>query len=424
MWLRRLLPLSVILLIQLLFVADVLNRRAEDPQLDVAWAGVFSPLIVYLGLGFLFIIASYFMAGNTFAQNPRPSGSNMPNGQYQASVVAADQTLQKRREAKITAADATIDLIKLTLLAVFLGLLIDQLERIEDTEAQNERDWGNVFIPFFIFLVFVFIVATIVALRVSAEYRYQRELGCGSCCGATFGGVVCCCAADDAQLAYAADQRRDKRADYEENDGYHAIPCAFMCTPAMNYGVPDSILRWLWWLVPIALIITTALTVSRLESDDASPSVADIFIALWIVEGLMIITAFFLVMTLCCCYRRAASRPVGRASMFAKYGESTLLFFGGALLITQEALLAAQIDDQEGWDWNAVFSPLYVLFTLIIFVGCCYVKWCNTNNNDASYSTTMREPTMVSQGSARAIQAVQQPSGTRAVSMWGIFNFI
>lgn len=352
MWLRRILPLSVFLFIQLLVLADVLNRIDEDELLDVQWAGVFAPLIIYLAIGLVFVCSSFFNAGYYSMK----TSSDASDGAYQGDINAVDMSLRWRRRAKIFFFDAIIDTIMLVLWAVFLGLLIAQLEA-------DEMSWATVFIPLYILLPLLLIMFAVLALRVNAEQHFQRPLGNADCCAATLGGVVCCCKVDESRLDYANQLRQDKRVEYTASSLYHDLPCAFMCTPAMSYGCAEPALGWFWYLTILAALISLLLLTGRLDGTNGKPTIAVVFIPLWITEGLLFIGATFLVGSLCCCYRTQMSRPPGRASLLAKYSEGVLVMIASALLIVQEILIAMRIDDPDDLrDWNLIFLPAYVLF--------------------------------------------------------------
>lgn len=434
MWSRRILVLVIFLLIQLLVLADVLNRLDEDPLLDVQWVGVFAPLIAYFVLALLFIVATYFLAGwyhykanyavvSTVSPPqllavPGPGGTIV----YRQNVGTLDVTLRRRRAAKIYLYDALIDTVLLALLATFVGLLIDQLERVRDDIAANERAWTLVLLPLFFFWLALLAIIIVVGVRVHAEERFQRPLGNADCCAASFGGVVFCCPVDEAQLSYANNTRYEKRAEYTATADYHALPCAFLCTPSLNYGLADSVLGWLWVLFVIAALIATVLLAARLDgSSGTSPLVAQIFIPLWIVEALFALTAVLLFISLCCCYRSAAARPRGRNSLFAKYAEAVFGLIGVVLLAIQQATLAARIDGGTDTDWNTVFIPLYVLFTMVLLLGCCYLVCGRTRNADNV--DEIDDDDSAQRGSRQTPEQAERRARD-PTSMWGVFSAV
>lgn len=434
MWARRILVLFIFLLIQLLVLADVLNRLDEDPLLDVSWVGVFAPLIAYLILAALFIIATYFLAGwyyykanygtSSTVSPPQMLAVPGPGGTviYRQNVATLDVTLRRRRAAKIYLYDAVIDTVLLALIATFLGLLIDQIERVRDTIAGNERAWSVVLIPLFLLWLALLAMIVVLAVRVHSEERFQRPLGNADCCAASFGGVVFCCTVDEAQLSYANNTRYEKRADYYTTADYHALPWAFLCTPSLNYGLADSILGWLWVLFVLAALISTILLAARLDgSTGTSPLVSTIFIPLWIVEALFALTAVLLFVTLCCCYRTAASRPRGRNALFAKYSEAVFGFIAVILLAIQQGFLAARIDGGTDTDWNTVFIPLYILFTFSLLLGCCYLACGRTRNEDNVDELDDNNDAV--RGSRQTPEQVERRARD-PTSMWGVFSAV
>lgn len=368
MWQRRVLPFVVFLGIQLLFLAHVLNSIETDATLlsDISWAFVFSPLLIFFAIAVLFVIATYFIAGSSYIQATSGDVSNRVG--YQDNLDELNKKRRAAREAKIYFFDALIYTVLVALLVTFLVLLIVQLD-----SASTKWNWNIVFLPLYLLWFVLFFVFIGGALRVAAEERYQRPLGNADCCGATFGGVVFCCDSNTAQLAYADQEKLEKRAAYIAAAGYHELPWAFMCTPLMSYGWLDVLLGWLWlgWL--IVLTIVTALLAKRLNSGTESPTLASIFIAPWIIEGLIILVALGLLISLLLCYRRVVQRPPGRSALLSKYAESFFLIITNVLLIIEQILLVQKIDDNNDSDWNVVFIPLYILIALYLLIGCCGV---------------------------------------------------
>lgn len=433
MWARRIFVLFIFLFLQLLVLADVLDRLDEDPMLDVSWAGVFALMISYLALAALFVIATYFYAGwlyykanygvNSTIAPPQLIAVAGPGGTvtYRQNAATLDITLRRRRAAKIYLYDALIDTGVLILLGAFLGLLIDQLNRLRDGIVGNERAWSLVLLPLFFFWLVLLGLIIALAVRVHGEERYQRPLGNADCCTASFGGVVFCCSVDEAQLSFADDTRYEKRAEYYATADYHALPWAFLCTPSMHYGLADCLLGWLWVLFVIAALISTILLAVRLDSTSGtSPSVATIFIPLWIVEGLFAFVAFLLFFTLCCCYRSAAVRPRGRNALFAKYSESVFGFIAVILLAVQQALIAARVDGNTDTSWNTVFIPLYILFGFALLFGCCYVSCGRTRDADSGGDDLSDDVDRSAPASATQVERrARDPT-----SMWGVFSAV
>lgn len=420
MWLRRIVVASIFVLIQLAVLIDVQLRKATDPALNVDWTGTFSPTIAWFVLAGIFVVAGFFSAGyeRLVAYKQNNNGRNTTPAQV-------EEILSHKRASRIYFYDSLIDCVLLTLLIVFLALVIQRLEREEDTIVGNERPWRLIVIPLYFFFSLLLVSMIAMAARVHAEDRMQRKLANADCCTATFGGVVCCCTVDEGQLDYANNLRQDKTAEYVADAAYHGLPWAFACAPNMTYGCAASLVALIWFLVPIASVIAIALQAALL--DGAAIQQAQTFIPLFVVFGMLFLGSVFLMASLLCCYRRRAARPVAQRSILEKYAEVAFTIVASVLLIVQLALLAETFDNPPVVrDWVVIFIPLFILLVLILLVGCC--SYCTCGKPAIPQGTTTRysntddsDDNDVVLGPAKS-QAASLRQRKRIESSWGVFG--
>jgi hypothetical protein len=393
MWFRRVMPLAFILLIQLLIIASELNERQADPtDIDNSWAATLAPLIVYLAGAGIFILSTFVYSivlwltpdARSSADDTDDDSSGQPQQQY-GGASRIVETNKRTVLARIYLCNALVDTALLIPLAVFVGLLIDQLELIDDGVPDNERLWMAVFAPLFTALLVMLIVLFLAAIRVCGEANYQRPLSNSECCSAGCAGVLVCCPTDLEYAAQAEVQRRDKRVDYIADGAYHELPCVFIFTPSMTYGCGDFILAWVLFLFVIVLIGTLIGVAALLDGTIAS-ELDVVFVGLYVDEALMILFAIFSLVGLCIYWRGSNQRPAGRKSVSAKAYEALFVITLSALLIAQQSLLAEQKSPQS---WFVVFIPAYILFSIMLFVGCCDLRCAGRSNNDVTIDVTI-----------------------------------
>ena len=422
MWLRRFLTISVFVFIQLLVIADVANRRADDPTLVLDWTLVFSPIIFYIAIASLFVLATLYAAGLEFFRAnyllaPRNTISTAEPSMYADHDSNYFERSQALRNSKIYFADAIIDSSLLVLLSVFVALLVNQLEEIDAGVLEFTRSWFLVFTPLYLLLFILLVISIGVAVRVYAESRYDRNLNTTDCCGAAFGDLFCCCTLDEMSMEMARATAQDKRRSYIADASYHQLPCAFMCTSSMSYGAIDVLLSWLWFLFVVAAIVVHFLLAANLQSkfdepgEEAQPSLGLTFLPFFISIPLLLLGSLLQLIVLCCCYRRLHSRPRGRKSILYKYVQLLLTTVFAVAAITQFAVLSELIDAQaQSPDYHITLLPSYLFLTVIILVGCCSTV-CNGGSNNVSDD----EPT------AHSVYAANVHNPT---SMWGLFSAV
>lgn len=420
MWPQRLILATIFLFGQLLFLADVLNRLDEDPELDVEWAAALSITIGYLAVATIYILGTIvyagwlYISGNRLIAAPPFNTVIVKKGQQQYQQNVADVALGPRlkRKASLLFGDLIIDGMLWALGLAFLVLLIIQLDGIEASGGTPPRSWGVALIPAYLFFGVLLAAFAVLAVRVSSENRYERELDNTGCCGATFGGIVACCPADRTQLDHARDVKYDKKAEYFANNTYHQLPCAFLCTPSMAYGWVDLLLGWVWYIFVIASLVSTILLAVLLDS--GAVSLASVFIPLWIVEGFLLIFGFMLLLALCCCFRRATSRPVARSALFAKYIEGLFAILTAVLFAVQQILLVEKIEGSDTDEsWQVIFLPLYIFAVIVVMIGCCYTGCCTSGKKEALPFDNDGGNVAVHRN-----QLVEE----RTTSTWGVFN--
>ncbi len=440
MWCLRILLFSILLFIQLIIIADVLNQREAGLLPDAPWVYIFLPVLLCLVVQ-AFAVAGSFVQAITYwltpdAVRPATVAIEVDADGVETTVYGGAarlvQSNERLRLARIYFFDALFDAALLFFLTFFVALLIDQLARLDDALVGNEHPWLIVFMPLFAFFVVLLVLLLFGALRVCGEERYQRRLGNAEYCGAACGGVLVCCAVDQAELEEGNWHRRDKRPEYIADGGYHELPCVFICTPGMSYGWADFILAWLFYLFIVVLLITLFVIALQLDGIiDASLNV--IFIGLYIVEILLAATSFALLVSLCLWWRGTEQRPRGRLNIVSKYMEALFAFVFAILLFVQQILLAQRIEDtapvEERQDWQVVFIPLDILFILIWFISCCDLACYN--RPPSPLTGAVPEYVDIQSGGGASTQQQQQQSSkmTKPVrahrqytSAWGVLQ--
>lgn len=402
MWLIRLGLLGIGVFVQLLIVADILNHIALGTlDGDTVWGEVFLPAIISLVVMGCFVLAACSQATRVCTAPDDASGPREPQlieaideqgnvvqmsstnellvssqartvpGQVYGGPARLVEGNERLAVARVYFFNALIDTVVLVCLAVFVGLLIDQLNRLYDDVEDNEMSWVGVFAPLLVLIGVLLLVFFFAALRVCAEERYQRPLGNGEYIGAACGGVVVCCAVREKELNNADMLRQDKRALYTANDGFHELPCVFCCTPSMSFGWVDVLLGVDILVFFLVLFIALVQVARRLNGTIATP-LNTIFIGLYIVEGLAIFFSLGVLFMLCAFWRTSKTRPRGRATLMPKYIEALVIIITSIALIVQQALLAHRIDgvvEQEA-DWFFVFIPAFSLSVFFLLAAC------------------------------------------------------
>jgi len=374
MWLWRALLFAALALVQTAVVGDTLNRLAAEPAFEPNFAAVLAPTFVYLGIFALWIAAGYVRAliAYVVARPERRVQLGDGSSQY-ASLRDVDARQREASAACIYAGDASVELIMFALMLAFAILLAQRLGN------PDGRAFLVVFVPLFLYFGFLLVVFAVAAGRTQAEKRYESPMGSRGCCDALFGGVLLCCSDDSDALAEARFQRADNKPSYVAEAEFQALPCAYMCTPALAFGTLDLIAAALTYAMLLAALISTILLGVRLDSAARSPTLAAVFAPLFAVESALIVVSVALYVSLVCNYRRPVDRPPGRTNIVGKHAEVLATIFFVALLVLQQALLAARVDaaTPSDADWLATLTPLLVLFSLVLYCGCCGIQYCS-----------------------------------------------
>lgn len=390
MWLVLLELFALAALAQLGFIADTLNKQEDGSVVNPPWLAVFIPLILYLLALFVWVLVTCWSAGSTWLNASgtvllldEPSSSSDPDALDEV-YVHRDAVVHYRAGGATATVSASglffegfVYSIVLVTLSFFVALLIDQLYRLDDAIADNEHMWTLVLAPLLLLLIFLFFLFGFVGLRVCGEERFQRAVANGEVFTAACGGVLVCCAPNYGQIAVGDQYRYEKRPAYLADRAFHSLPCVFMCTPAMTYGVADLLLSWLYFLLlPVLFFVLLYIGVSLDATGTVSLALA--FFALYLLEALFIAAALALAVTLCAYWNHVNVRPRGRGSLRAKYTEAFFTIVAAILLIVFQVLLAWRVDDlgPTELDWHTIFIPLYILLVFAIILGICYKKCC------------------------------------------------
>jgi len=445
MWSVRILAFVFFGFIQLLALADTLNKRDEAAAmmvaLDTDWVAFFAPLIVYAALCLLFVLSTFFYAAvlALSSSNGAADGGLRydvgPTADDNATTIAYGakgsvlQQKQRRKRARILAWDAVFDLLLLVLGAVALGLAVDQLERADDAIVGNERSWASsVLVPIYIGLALVWLLIGLAALRTSGEERYQRPLKNRELLSASLGDVVLCCSVDEQQINEAERQRYDKRPEYAAVANFHSLPCAFICAPALSFGALDVLLGWVLYTLLLAAL--GVLIGVGLKADGSPFMLHNIFIVLYVLGGATLLFTLATTLTLFCCYgsESGSRKPPNGRSLLAKYGQLLMVLFLTSTGIAQLALLANRVDwPGDTDDWHLVFLPLYIALAVVLFAGCASIACCRSGARRAATVDVRRGGQRLSAFSGASLanyhhtERAPRTSGG-ASSHWGVFE--
>lgn len=429
----RLAPLAIFLLVQLLIIADELNERREEPLETSAWVSEFTPLIIYLVAAVLYNLITLVSSARHWCirgdqggietdDEASADGSTASSSQQQYGgaqrLVKSDL---KRRIALVYFWNALIDLALLIPASVFLGLLIDQLFRIDDAVVGNEQPWSLVLIPLEVLFGVAAIVLILAAFRVCGEATYQRSLGNSEYLSAAMSGVLVCCPLDRDYAAQAEWQQREKRTDYIADGAYHELPCVFMFTPSMTYGVADILLAWLLYVFLVGFLLTLVVVGLLIDGQLGTATLDQVFAGLYVVEGLLIATSLLLLLSLCLWRNAGNQRPAGRKSLGAKFYEAVFVISVAALLIAQQALLAR--DEVAQNDWFVTFIPLFIAFSIVILAAFFELTCCGNGRRAQQPVTTVAQssdPRAIRSTGARPQNlAGPKPVSVHHKSLWG-----
>jgi hypothetical protein len=377
MWLGRFAILSIFLLVVVGFIATALNEREVDelgPE-DTNWHRVFSPFIwLYYPVSYAFVISTFVQA--TILWNTPGYGEEGSGAAIEEALVSPHTRTEYLRNRRILARihlfDGSIYLALLVTSMTFLILLIAKLYDI-DAAAANQNSWSIVFVPLYIFFIVLVAVLLAAAFRVCGEERTQSPIEDGKYAATVCGGLLVCCPEDQVVLERASTRRQDKQVAYVADGGYHDLPCVFMCTPTMTFGVPDYIFSLAQVLLVIIIPITLAIIALAKLDRASSTSLHLIFSGLYAVESVMLLLA---PAALWCVIRAKPdyATRTGRLSVRGKYAEIFLVAALAVTLIAQQALLVKRIESTEPLeqrdDWFLIFMPSLIFLLILSFVGC------------------------------------------------------
>lgn len=376
MWHTCIAGTSLAALVQTILLADALNDFDTVPGFQADWWWVFSPTILYLAISALYIAsffwrAAHFITKARRAANPGLDEYQAPNAATRAKAIAID-----RRNAWISFVDAFFDTALLACGVVFVWRMIHTLEIAQVNDDNTDWSFIGAAIPLVVLWSLLTVVAIIGAWRTSREYgRVQREMTVSSSAN---GGND-----DDEEsgsgISYRASAVKEK-GDYMANARYQQWPCAFMFTWSLGYGWPDSVLAILLFAMLPAMILVTLLLAEFLNT--GAPAMGEIFIVLWILEGLIVVFAIVAGVWMCCCSCMPLAQPRGRAGLMSKNAELFVIIFVAISLAIQQILIAVRVDESDPIDWYAVFIPFYVLFGLVAFASCAAGHCCLAKAGD------------------------------------------
>lgn len=357
MWSTRIANASLFLFIQLLFLSDVLNGRASVANPDTDWVATFSPTILYFVLAGLLIFGNIFQ-GIWLRTSDSPKSEYLDRQAFHASVV-------RKKKASVVFFDSLVDLVLLGSSVMFMVLTIRQLEALD--AGTPLRSWqGETFGSLYFICGILFVVWALASRRVAMEYKYQRLLENSEAFG-------CCCSVSPAQDELDS-LALDKKPMYAADAEFHNIPCVFVGTPAMTFGCPDYSVAIALFSTPLVIIGVLVALGARLDGADIS--LTTVFVALFVLEALIILFSIFTLMSLFLCFRGRGAQsqknwPQGRYSIRGKYLESFMLIWVSVLFMVQQILLENQIDGTLDGHWVAVFIPALLVFGTFVIMGCC-----------------------------------------------------
>ena len=351
MWPERLAIISFFLVITAALTAENLDRAPADRH---SWFAVFAPLFVLQALFLLLLLASctaLFRLIVVARMGPGAPSAAATAEYTSAASLHTDESARRRHAA--SAPDVVWGSIFLVLLTVWTVLLACKLNALDAATAAGNPpasaggpSWGAIFglllAGELLLIVFWFVSAlhacthdATAATAASAAAAYENETSALACAGSL---GRCKCAQG---LAWCADGGQEAAQGLDVIDGTQEIAL---------------------YLALVGLVVSTALWLGRVESPDGNdPSLAIVFVPLFVGLGLLFINSVFIVL---------------RASRTGEYcydWSVTLLYTAGiVLLIIWLALVAGAADEPAGEPaWHLVFLPLY------IFLGAAVLAFCS-----------------------------------------------
>lgn len=423
MWLKRWLALTIIVFLQLLIIADALNRLAEDPEADVWWVGAFGVTLAYLFVGGVLLIISYIKLVMLYSARRT---NELQQSQQQQNAEQIEQALEEKRETNVLLGDSIVDTLLYVPLVVFIALLIDQFEHADDDGQLH--NWIGVFIWFVIFGLLLSAVLLISAIRTCGEERLQRgELPTKLCCSAAFTDVIEGFSLDHDELELARSKRRDKVDSYVADSEFHSIPCSTLCTYKLTANIFDFLLNWLLYLIAPLATLSALLLGVRLET--GSPSLNWVLGPVFVLGIAITVGALFSFVLICCDNRARGYGAPPRFSFTYVIHKTTISFFLALAFVVFLLLLLDQIGrtGDDIVDWNLIFLPLYIVLVASMLIGCCYfaaAKSTNTTRHADDGAPTAPRQTTNSKTRVKVIQRDlqrQQQSTARNTSGYGLF---
>lgn len=353
MWFHCLAPFGLTALLQTFILGAQLDDWDDVPGFVFEWT-LFLPTIIYLGLAVPFVLTRFYSAVHfaTKATTASTATALAADTTDATALYQAHQIPIWRRRAIVTLVDTVFDTALLAAAITFVAMLSHTMAVAQD--GSGPYSFMRTSIP----LVVIWSLLTFVALLAANR---------------TYVGKARASATDDVEPAYRSNAVKEKQV-YFATANYQEWPTAFMFTWSLGYGWPDSVLAVLLFAMLPAMIVVTLMFAHFL--DTGTPSIAEIFIILWILEGLILIFTVLAAVWMCCCAWLPNMAPTGRLGRAAKTAELFAIAVGTILLVVQQILLTVRVDEADPIDWNVVFIPLYVFFALVTLMGCMFGFCC------------------------------------------------
>lgn len=420
MWLRRWLALNVILIFQLLFLGQALDRVFyETPTPEIAWTEVFSPLIFYFAIATLLLFGRYYtlVAERIKRRNFVSVEAMQRDGGNNATAIVTKTELDRVNRLRRT--DAIIDTLLFAPLLVFFILVLVKLG-----DDDSDDSWFPVFIPLILFHVILFVMLTLGAIRTCGEERLaESDLPVKSCCRGAFGGVLFCCKEDTDRLDSAEMSMMEKKGLYNPDSEFHSLPTAFLCTPSLVVNIPELVINWLLYIGAFVMIIV-AFEIP-IHIDAGVLTMTRIFVILLIDIGLLIASSLLMFGLLCVDPRTSNSEAAQRINIAYKFGKATIVFIFALLIGIFILLLDDELDNNDDTSWHEIFAPLYVLLGIAVFISSCIVKSYHKQRADMPIvQTVMQAQTRAHATISTVKRALNAPPAqpSRETSLYGVVS--
>lgn len=367
-WLLRWILLTFALFVQLLIVADLLEAFDDDRNLEVDYVLIFGVTLLYLGAAVLVLLFSWFTALRLFVETRQEAVA-------EATVTSTVDDIERRealkRDLRIMLGDVVVDTLLLVPLVVFVAMLINNLQRLNDADKPL-HNWEHVFAWLFILLLVLCVVIAITSIRTCGEERLRRgDMDSSQWASSAFGDVVTGVTVDGTVLQNARDRRADKTEYYIADANYHAIPCAYLCTRQLTGNWCDFLLNWTLFAVVIYLTVLALQLGVYLEG--AEPwSLRSLLIPGWVLTIVVFVFAVAALIMMCCDPRVAGTKALPRFSIVQKMNAAFIAALGALSLAIFGILLVEKIDEGADVDWWTIFAPVFVFTGVVLIVSACY----------------------------------------------------